>query len=89
MNTVEEEKPESYERVIRTANGGGMCLICHKVFTSYPKANRHVTDIHTVSDVSERECTICGAVFKNKRYKNEHLRRNHGVYKSMMPASDL
>jgi hypothetical protein len=45
------------------------------------KAKRHYSEIHCFG---LEKCRICGAQFKNGRYRDEHMRRRHGITKKML-----
>lgn len=67
--------------VVQLDDGQAKCLVCSKTYCNLYKAKRHYSEIHCVG--LER-CRICGAQFKNQRYRDEHMKRRHGVTKKML-----
>ena len=48
------------------------CTICSKTSSSKYNVNRHIILIHTKP--TKETCEICGKVFRNRFYKENHMR---------------
>jgi hypothetical protein len=69
--------------VVQLADGQGKCLVCLKSFCNLYKAKRHYREVHCGGAVMEK-CSVCGAEFKNRRYRDTHMKRRHGISKKML-----
>ncbi len=69
--------------VTQLEDGQGRCLVCAKSFSRVSEARRHHREVHSGPDRFE-DCQLCGAQFRNRRYRDEHLKRKHGITKKML-----
>jgi len=78
-----DDEPLEQLGVVQMDDGQGRCLVCSKSFINIYKAKRHYREVHNDGGYLEN-CRICGAQFKNQRYRDEHMKRRHGVTKKML-----
>ena len=61
--------------------GGYQCLLCGKLFSIIYNAKRHIENVHESID-RRVSCHICQSIYKNKSVLENHLRKDHGIYRS-------
>lgn len=66
--------------MLRTAEGGAVCTICGKAFTTLTWCKEHILTQH-VGDKTLRlfACHVCGKSFAVERYRKDHVYRLHGI----------
>ena len=59
-----------------------VCLDCGYKFSFKGDGQRHIRNIHTPQPVSY--CHICQRGFRTQLYRDDHLRKTHGITQKMM-----
>jgi len=60
-----------------------LCLLCNKTIPRLDNAKRHIRLKHTQEEGSWA-CNICSKAYKNNLALDDHLRKVHGVYKTVL-----
>ena len=64
---------------------GVRCLTCGKTLSSMQSAKRHYTLVHATNKEDRKfSCDVCHQRFAVESYKDDHMRHQHGISKSMM-----
>ena len=73
----EDSNPDQFDGVVRLPNGQGQCMKCGLICATVGSVNRHFEVKH--APAREHKCHICGALYYNRIYLTEHLRRAQSV----------
>ena len=60
-----------------------LCLLCNKTIPRLDNAKRHIRLKH-MQEEGSWTCNICNKAYKNNLALDDHLRKVHGVYKTVL-----